>query len=117
MSSGNVARSGAKPSAGPSVPPRPRAPIDERIEHEAEELACQLERGLLRAGRRFPGDRCERVHEIGAGEIEHAAKLAGRSPLVLKKVLSAAAISVWLRGKYASRPRWANRSRPTSVSV
>jgi hypothetical protein len=32
---------------------RVAAPIDERIEHDVKELVGELERALLRAGRRF----------------------------------------------------------------
>ena len=46
------------------------AAVDERIEHDAEELVGQLERRLLRAGRGFAGEQRERVAEIAAGEPE-----------------------------------------------
>src|SRR5262249_57510617 len=46
------------------------AAIDERIEHQAEELALHLEADLLRAGCGFAGKLRERVTETGAREIE-----------------------------------------------
>src|SRR5262249_21568524 len=44
------------------------AAVDEGIEHDAEELVCQLERRLLRAGRRFAREQRERAAEIDAAE-------------------------------------------------
>src|SRR5262249_61168787 len=46
------------------------AAIDEGVEHDAEELVGQLERALLRAGRRLAREQRERVGEVGAGETE-----------------------------------------------
>src|SRR5262249_60172737 len=45
---------------------------DKRIEHDVEELAAQLERALLRAGRGFAGKERQRAAEIAAGEAEQA---------------------------------------------
>ena len=71
MSEGSAASlSGAKPSAGPLVPATNAASVDERIEHQVEELAPHLEAGLLRAGGGLAGERRERVAEIGAGQSE-----------------------------------------------
>src|SRR2546430_12606891 len=70
MSSGSSSRSGAKPSAGPPAPRDAVPAVDERIEHDAEDLVGQLERRLLRAGRSFPREQRERVAEIDAGEPE-----------------------------------------------
>ena len=53
------------------------ASVDERIEHQVEELAAQLERTLLRAGRGFARQQRKRVGEIAAGEAEDGEE-AGR---------------------------------------
>src|SRR4029077_11984571 len=50
------------------------APIDERIEHQREELAHQLERALLRAGRGFAGKQRESIGQITARELEQSEK-------------------------------------------
>src|SRR5262249_16680330 len=41
--------------------------VDERIEHDAEELVGKLERALLRAGRGLAGELRQRIAEIGPG--------------------------------------------------
>ena len=50
------------------------AAIDERIEHQVEELVGELEADLLRAGRGFAGELRERIGEIAAGEAEDATR-------------------------------------------
>jgi hypothetical protein len=44
--------------------------VDERIEHDVEELVRELKRWLLCAGRGFAREQRERVSEIGVGEGE-----------------------------------------------
>ncbi len=50
------------------------APVDERIEHDAEELAAELKDALLRAGRRLARDQRQRVRQVAAGQAEQVGK-------------------------------------------
>jgi len=51
--------------------------VDEGIEHDPEELVGELERALLRAGRRFAGEQRQRIGEIAAGETEEGEEVGG----------------------------------------
>jgi hypothetical protein len=67
MPSGNSSRSGAKPMA---LPIHAASAVDERIEHEVEELVGELEPSSLRTRRHLAREQRERIAEIGAGEGE-----------------------------------------------
>jgi hypothetical protein len=56
------------------------AAIDERIEHDAEELVPELKRDLLAAGRSFAREERQRVGEIAAGQPEDIHE-GGRQPV------------------------------------
>src|SRR5262249_5978049 len=72
-----------KPDRGAAE--RVASAVDERIEHDAEELVAELERALLRAGRRFAREQRERVGEIGAGEIEQGEEIRRQRAAVVEE--------------------------------
>ena len=63
------------------------ASIDERIEHEPEELVADLECALLRAGRGFAGELAQRIGEIAAGESEHADEAGWQRAAVVEEAV------------------------------
>src|SRR5262249_15353227 len=64
--------------------------VNERIEHEVEELALHLEADLLRAGRCFAGDLRERVAEIGASEPEDGDETGRQRAAVVEEIVERA---------------------------
>jgi len=48
----------------------PATTIDEGVEHHVEELAAELEGGLLRAGGGFARSLAQSIGETGTGEAE-----------------------------------------------
>ena len=65
----------------------PAAAVDERIEHQPEELAAELERALPRAGGGFAGQERERVREIAAGEAEHVHEIGRQRAAVVEEAV------------------------------
>src|SRR3954467_6922223 len=110
MSSGSASRSGAKPSAGPGAP-GPATSVDERIEHQVEELAPHLEAGLLRAGRGLAGELRERVAEIGAGQSEDRDEAGRQRAAVVEKAVERIGDVELVAAQGAVRQRLLSRCR------
>ena len=70
------------------------AAVDERIEHQRQELVHQLERALLAVGRRLAVELRERIRSSPLRPKR--TKFGGSVPPPLKKLLSALATFCWL---------------------
>src|SRR5262249_50434316 len=71
------------------------AAVDERIEHQVQELIGELEADLLRIGSGFAGELAQRAGKIAAGEAEDSHE-GGRQRAAGKKLLSTLATLHWL---------------------
>jgi hypothetical protein len=63
------------------------AAVDERIEHQAEELAAELERAFLRAGRCLAREQRQRIGEIAAGEAEERAEVGRQRAAIVEEAV------------------------------
>src|SRR4030095_6707091 len=63
------------------------AAVDERIEHDAEELGHELERALLRAGGDLAREPRQRIGEIAAGQAEYARAARRQSDTAVEEMV------------------------------
>ena len=87
-------RSGAKPSAGLAGAGEAAAAVDERIEHDAEELVHELKRRLLAPVAASPERSVSALARLPPVSPKIFTKAGGSAPPLLKKLLSALATFV-----------------------
>jgi hypothetical protein len=87
------------------------ASVDERIEHQVEELAPHLEAGLLRAGRGLAGELRERVAEIGAGQSEDGDEAGRQRAAVVEEAVERIGDVELVAAQGAIRQRLLSRCR------
>ena len=83
--------------------------IDERIEHDVEELIGELKAGLLRPGRRFARKKRQRIGEIGAGEGEQRQERR-RERRVVEEIIDGAGDGLMIRAQACRLLRSTKRS-------
>ena len=109
---------GCEADRGPAEPGRAVAAVDERIEHEPEELVAHLECDLLAAGRGFAGELAQRIGEIAAGEAEYADEAGRQRAAVVEEAVERAGdVALVLAQTATRRAGTAVRFKRTSVGV
>jgi len=83
--------------------------IDERIEHDVEELIGELKASLLRPGRRFARKKRQRIGEIGAGEGEQRQERR-RERRVVEEIIDGAGDGLMVRAQACRLLRSTKRS-------